>query len=113
MRRQITLRPVSFVLFGAVLLLILTAAAVERQIGVQGLQPAHWAAAGIARAVEASPAAGPAKTGDSVTRNITAAPRRAPVAPAAAAPTISEPRSNPAAAHCPNKLGSERACTSP
>lgn len=114
MRRQMTLRPVSFVLIAAALLLILTAAAVERQISVQGLQPAHWAAAGIARAVEAPLAAGPAKTGDSATRKISAAPGRAPLAPAAAAPTISEPRLNPAAAsRCPNKPGSERACTSP
>jgi hypothetical protein len=114
-RRQATLQPVSLLALGAFLLLVLTALAVGHQLSVQGLQPTHLNATGTAHeVVVAAPVAEPAHTGSSLQRTITAAPSRAPVVPAAAAPASSDQRSAPGApSQCPNKPGSDLVCSAP
>src|ERR1700686_4401367 len=106
-RRQMTLQPVSAVLIAALLLLLLAAFGVERQIGAQGLQPARWDATGIVTGVFAPLAVDIQQTGQPVTRSIKAVPGRAPVAPRAAARNTFDQRSKPATSQCPAKPGSD------
>jgi hypothetical protein len=112
-RRQITLQPVSLLAFATLLLLLLAAITVERQLA-QGLQAVHTNAPVTAPAAVAAPAEAPAHLGGSVTREIKAAPGRAPLVSAAAAPTSSGQQPEPAVASpCPNKPGSDLVCSAP